>query len=97
MHQFRLDFSRTCLLSKLRLHLEDLQEEYSEVQLDLTGVTKMDAAGLGALVEAYAKCDAQGTKLKLYDVSRPVLQLLQLVKLLAVFGPCLAQERAEAA
>ena len=71
---------------KLSTCIGGFRGKYRKVQLDIAGITRMDAAGLGALAEAYSKCDARGTKIKLYDVSPTVLELLQLAKLLAVFG-----------
>lgn len=96
-----LQTSGTLLLgpdtAKFRSCMQGLRGEYREVQLDLTGLSRMDAAGIGVLVEAYAQCQVAGTSVRLYDVSYSVHELLYLVKLFTVFGPCIAHETIQAA
>ena len=51
------------------------------IELDCSGLTFIDAAGLGALVKAHRACAARGGRLIVVDPSRAVIRLLRLVEL----------------
>jgi anti-anti-sigma factor len=78
--------------ARLRSCINGFRGEYREIWLDLAHVSKIDAAGLGLLAESYSTCRAQGTSLGLYNVSRKMCELLQLVRLFTIFGPCLVDK-----
>jgi anti-anti-sigma factor len=52
-----------------------------DVELDCSGLTFIDAAGLGTLVKAHEACAARGARLVVVDPSRAVTRLLRLVGL----------------
>ena len=58
-----------------------IQQHGQDLILDLSGVTAIDAAGIGALVSLHAA----GTYLSLVDPSETVRQVLRLTSLDAVF------------
>ncbi|KDN87972.1 STAS domain-containing protein [Kitasatospora cheerisanensis] len=67
--------------------LADALESHREVVLDLSEVTFMDCAGLGALVRARNQADRSGRRLILCGAGRRVVRLLELTglhRLLAV-------------
>jgi len=55
------------------------------VLLNLGGVTDMDSAGLGELVQSYVATTRQHGQLKLLNVPRHVRQLLAATKLATIF------------
>ena len=55
------------------------------VVLNLSGVTYIDSAGLGALVAAHHSARAQGASLKLSNLGTRFQEILQVTKLLTVF------------
>jgi anti-sigma B factor antagonist len=58
-----------------------LADRDGDVELDLSGLEFIDAAGVGAIVRAHQACEERGAKLVLVDPSNPVVRLLRLVKL----------------
>ncbi len=56
--------------------------------LDLSRVTFLDSAGLGAVVGLYVSAKASGRDLKLVNFSQRVRELLGMTRLLAVFEDC---------
>ncbi|AUY48353.1 STAS domain-containing protein [Streptomyces sp. CB01881] len=65
----------------LRRTLAAALESHREVVLDLSEVTFMDCAGLGALVRARNQADRSGRRLVLHDAGRRVVRLLKLTSL----------------
>lgn len=59
--------------------------EVSAVILDLAGVTIVDAAGLGALLELRAQAESKGIRFELMNVTKWVSQVLEVTRLDSVF------------
>jgi len=57
-----------------------IDEGFTKMVFDLTGVDYMDSAGLGLLVFTYGSLNEKGGKLRLCGVAPRVLSLLQLTK-----------------
>jgi anti-sigma B factor antagonist len=55
------------------------------ILLDMTDVTHMDSTGLGTLVRLYVSAKSAGCALQLFNIGKPVRQLLGLTHLLSVF------------
>jgi anti-anti-sigma factor len=70
-----------------RLHLEvsQLIPSHSRIVLDLSDLTHMDSTGLGTLVRLYVSAKSKGCALQLYNIGKPIRQLLSLTHLLSVF------------
>jgi anti-sigma B factor antagonist len=62
-----------------------LQQGRKEILVDLAGVSYVDSAGLGELVQAYATTKNRGGTLKLVGVTKRLKDLLVVTKLLTVF------------
>lgn len=62
-----------------------IQQGYTSLLLDLSGVSYVDSAGLGELVQAYATTKNRGGALKLLNVTKRLRDLLVVTKLLTVF------------
>jgi anti-anti-sigma factor len=56
--------------------------------LDLAGVTKIDAAGIGTLVSVRKHAEASGVALKLMNLTPRVEDLLELTRLRSSFATC---------
>ena len=56
-----------------------------KIALDLTDVTFVASAGIGAIVTLHKQCKANGGKLAVYGVSEDILQLLKLTRLNKLF------------
>jgi anti-anti-sigma factor len=70
-----------------------LRQPYVQVVvLDLKGVTKIDAAGLGVLASLRSWAKATGTELKLMNVAPRLERLLELTGLKSVLNICSARE-----
>jgi anti-sigma B factor antagonist len=52
-----------------------------DIELDCSGLTFIDAAGLGALVKAHRTCENRGAQLVVLDPSPTVTRLLYLAEL----------------
>ncbi|MGH7339885.1 MAG: STAS domain-containing protein [Candidatus Rokuibacteriota bacterium] len=62
-----------------------LQQGHKNLLVDLSGVSYVDSAGLGQLVQAYATTKNRGGALKLVNVAKRLTDLLVVTKLLTVF------------
>jgi anti-sigma B factor antagonist len=62
-----------------------LQQGRKKIILDLGGVSYVDSAGLGQLVQVYATTKNHGGALKLVNVTKRLKDLLVVSKLLTVF------------
>src|SRR5215204_5361092 len=54
--------------------------------LDLADVSFIDSMGVGALIDARARCDEQGCRLDLINAHRPVRLAFDVLGLLSTFG-----------
>ena len=61
------------------------QGDVSVVVLDFTRVNRIDAGGLGALLELREDLQAKGIKFRLMNVTKLVHQILQITRLDSVF------------
>lgn len=55
------------------------------ILLDLTDLSHMDSTGLGTLVRLYVSAKSAGCVLQLFNIGKPIRQLLGLTHLLSVF------------
>ena len=62
-----------------------LQQGRKQLLVNLAGVSYMDSAGLGELVQAYSTAAKQGGKLKLVSPTKRLRDLLVITKLATVF------------
>ena len=62
-----------------------IQQGQKDILLDLSGVSYVDSAGLGELVQAYATTKNRGGALKLLSITKRLKDLLVVTKLLTVF------------
>lgn len=62
-----------------------LASEISDIVLDLSNVTNVDAHGLGVLLQLREQTSAQGIHLELINVSRRLYQLFEITRLNTVF------------
>jgi anti-sigma B factor antagonist len=62
-----------------------IQQGNKNIIIDLSGVSYVDSAGLGQLVQAYATTKNKGGALKLVNVTKRLKDLLVVTKLLTVF------------
>ena len=62
-----------------------IQQGQKNILLDLSGVSYVDSAGLGELMQAYATTKNRGGALKLLSVTKRLKDLLVVTKLLTVF------------
>jgi anti-sigma B factor antagonist len=62
-----------------------LQQGQKNLLIDLGGVSYVDSAGLGELVQAYATTKNRGGALKLLNITTRLRDLLVMTKLLTVF------------
>jgi len=70
--------------------------KYDHVVINMAKVDRLDARGVGCLVQAYAAGCAKGTRISLCNLSPAIQGVLIVVKLLAVFSLS-AEDFAEAA
>ena len=70
-----------------RLYLEvgQLIPSSKRILLDLTDLTHMDSTGLGTLVRLYVSAKSAGCALQLFNIGKPIRQLLGATRLLSVF------------
>jgi len=69
----------------LRAEVKGLIPHAKRVVLDLTGLTRMDSMGLGAIVSLYVSAKAAGCDLAMINFGERVRQLLIVTNLLSVF------------
>jgi anti-sigma B factor antagonist len=62
-----------------------LQQGHTKLLIDLGGVSYVDSAGLGELVQAYATTKNKGGSLKLLRTTKRLKDLLTVTKLVTVF------------
>jgi len=62
-----------------------VQQERKNILLNLSQLSYMDSAGLGALVSCYTTVTRRGGSLKLLGLTKRVSDLLAITKLLTVF------------
>jgi len=62
-----------------------LQQDYKKILVDLGGVSYVDSAGLGELVQAFVTAKNKGGTLKLLNVTKRLNDLLVVTRLLTVF------------
>lgn len=62
-----------------------IQQGHKDIVIDLSGVSYIDSAGLGELVQAYATTRNRGGALRLLNLTKRVRDLLVVTKLLTVF------------
>ena len=62
-----------------------LHQGYRNLLLDLSGVSYVDSAGLGEMVQAYVSTKNRGGSLRLLHLTRRIRDLLVVTKLLTVF------------
>jgi anti-anti-sigma factor len=72
-------------LNTLRSAVQD-QSEAGTIVLDFAHVTRIDARGLGVLLELREELLAKGIEFKVVNVSRLVSQVFQISRLASVFG-----------
>lgn len=68
--------------ARLLEHLPDCPE----LELDLSGVTEIDSAGLQLLLVMKNESERLGHELRIVNHSRPVIDAIELLKLSAHFG-----------
>ena len=62
-----------------------LQQGKKKLVLNLEGVPYIDSAGLGEIVRTYTTVSRQGGSLKLLNLTKRIVDLLSITKLLTVF------------
>jgi anti-sigma B factor antagonist len=62
-----------------------LHQGYRNLLLDLGGVSYVDSAGLGELIQSYVSTHNRGGSLRLLHLTRRIRDLLVVTKLLTVF------------
>jgi anti-sigma B factor antagonist len=70
--------------NRLYLEVSQLIPNCKRVVLDFTDLTHMDSTGLGTLVRLYVSAKSAGCALQLYNIGKPIRQLLGLTHLLSV-------------
>ena len=75
---------------------ELIQQGQKRVLVDLGGVSYIDSAGLGQLVQAYSTTKYHGGSLKLFNLSDRIKKLLAVTQLTRLFGTCDYADEAQA-
>jgi anti-sigma B factor antagonist len=70
---------------RLYLEVSQLIPSCKRILLDLTDLTHMDSTGLGTLVRLYVSAKSAGCTLLLFNIGKPIRQLLGITHLLSVF------------
>lgn len=73
-----------------------LQQGHRKLVLDLGGVSYVDSAGLGQLVQIHATTKSHGGSLRLANVTKRLKDLLVVTKLVTVFDSYDSQDEARA-
>lgn len=76
---------------------ELISDGHRKILLNLTNVKYADSSGVGQLVGTLTSARSQSVELKLFSPAKPVLDLLKMTKLLAVFDVRDSEEAALAA
>ncbi|HEV3220727.1 MAG TPA: STAS domain-containing protein [Candidatus Acidoferrales bacterium] len=69
----------------LKSHVKEMFPHEKHITLDLAGLSRMDSAGLGALVSLYVSAHKAGVEIQFVNMSAPIRELLGLTHLLSVF------------
>jgi anti-anti-sigma factor len=72
----------------LKNHLKGMIPHEKRVLMDLGELTRMDSAGLGALVGIYISAKNANCELVVINMSKPVRELLGITQLLSIFEAC---------
>ena len=72
--------------ASLRLRVKDLLDQSRQIVLDLANVTHIDSGGLGTLVALHASARKVGGEIKLANLGNHAKEVLQITKLVTVFG-----------
>lgn len=64
---------------------EMLDKGHKNILLNLQGVGYVDSAGIGELVRTFTTVRNKGGQLRLFNLSKPVHDLMQVTKLHAIF------------
>ena len=70
---------------RLYLEVSQLIPSSKRILLDLTDLTHMDSSGLGTLVRLYVSAKSAHCALQLFNIGKPIRQLLGATRLLSVF------------
>jgi anti-sigma B factor antagonist len=70
---------------RLYLEVSQLIPNSKRILLDLTDLTHMDSTGLGTLVRLYVSAKSAGCAVQLFNIGKPIRQLLGVTHLLSVF------------
>jgi len=70
---------------RLYLEVSQLIPSSKRILLDLTDLTHMDSSGLGTLVRLYVSAKSADCALQLFNIGKPIRQLLGANRLLSVF------------
>jgi anti-sigma B factor antagonist len=70
--------------NRLYLEVSRLIPSSKRIVLDFTDLSHMDSTGLGTVVRLYVSAKSAGCTLQLYNVGKPIRQLLGLTHLLSV-------------
>lgn len=70
---------------KVRQHILDCLKKNSPVLVELSAVTYMDSSGVASLVEGFQVAKKQALTFGLVAVAKPVMNVLKLARLDAVF------------
>ncbi|MGH9256455.1 MAG: STAS domain-containing protein [Vicinamibacterales bacterium] len=73
-----------------------IEQGHKRVLVDMAGVSYIDSAGLGELVQAYSTTRNHGGSLKLFNPTERLRNLLVLTQLTALFGKCDYDDEAQA-
>lgn len=72
----------------LKSLLKDMIPHENRILVDMGEVTRMDSAGLGALVGIYISAKSANCELVMSNMSKPVRDLLGISQLLSIFEAC---------
>jgi len=70
---------------RLYVEVSRLIPSSKRILLDLTDLSHIDSTGLGTLVRLYVSAKSAGCTLLLFNIGKPIRQLLGLTHLLSVF------------
>ena len=70
---------------RLYLEVSQLIPTCNRILLDFTDLTHVDSSGLGTLVRLYVSAKSAGCTIQLFNIGKPIRQLLGVTHLLSVF------------